>query len=97
MTLRGLRYKRPRVIRPEAQLSDPISWDILSISYKLVHGGRIDGVRVQLSPKLWTLEGKLPLSPDVNGFRETGDPESGPAQISFCLRQSRLGPLISWA
>ena len=25
------------------------------------------------------------LSPDVNGFRETGDPESGPARISFCL------------
>ena len=36
---------------------------------------RIDGVCEQLSPKLWTLEGKLPLSPDVNGFRETGDPD----------------------
>ena len=42
-------------------------------------------MRVQLSPKLWTLEGKLPLSPDVNGFRETGYPESGPARISFSL------------
>ena len=49
------------------------------------------GVRVQLSPKPWTLEGKLPLSPDVNGFREAGCPESGPARISFCLEQSRQG------
>ena len=48
-------------------------------------------MRVQLSPKLWTLEGKLPLGPDVNGIRETGYPESGPAQISFCLEQSRQG------
>ena len=39
----------------------------------------------RLSPKLWTLEGKLPLSPDLNGFRETGDPGSGPARISFFL------------
>ena len=46
-------------------------------------------MRVQLSPKLWTLEGKLPLSPDVNGIRETGYPESGPARISLCLKQSR--------
>ena len=46
---------------------------------------------VQLTPKLWTLEGKLPLSPDVNGLRETGYPESGPARISFCLEQSRQG------
>ena len=36
-------------------------------------------MRVPLSPKLWTVEGKLSLSPDVNRFRETGDPESGPA------------------
>ena len=48
-------------------------------------------MHVQLSPKLWSLEGKLPLSPDVNGFRETGDPESGPARISFCLVQSQQG------
>ena len=53
-----------------------------TLEYKLVNGGRIGGVRVQLSPKLWTLEGKFPLSPDINGFRETGDPESGPARIS---------------
>ena len=46
---------------------------------------------MQLSPKLWTLEGKLPLSPDVNGFQETGYPESGPAWISFCLEQSQQG------
>ena len=62
-----------------------------TLEYKLVHGGRIDGVRVQLSPKLWTLEGKLPLSLDVNGFRETGGPVSGPARISFCLVQSQQG------
>ena len=48
-------------------------------------------MHVQLSPKFFTLEGRLPLSPDVNGFRETGDPGSGPAQISFCLVQSRQG------
>ena len=48
-------------------------------------------MRVQLSPKLWTLEEKLPLSPDVNVFRETGYPESGPAQSPFCLEQSRQG------
>ena len=46
---------------------------------------------MQLSPKVWTLEGKLPLSPDVNGFRETGDPVSFPARISFCLVQSQQG------
>ena len=39
----------------------------------------------QLSPRLLTLEGKLPLSPGVSEFRETGDPGSGPARISFCL------------
>ena len=48
-------------------------------------------MRVQLSPKLWTLEGKLPLSPDGNVFRETGYPETGPARIPFCLEQSRQG------
>ena len=48
-------------------------------------------MREQLSPKLWTLEGKLPLSPDVNEFRETGYPESGPVRISFCLEQIRQG------
>ena len=63
-----------------------------TLECKIVHGGRIDGVCVQLSPKLWTLEGKLPLHPDVNRFRETGDPDSGPARISFCLVQSRRGP-----
>ena len=49
------------------------------------------------SPKLWTLEGKLPLRPDVNGIRETGDPESGPARISFCLVQNRQGLAYSLA
>ena len=39
-------------------------------------------MRVQLSPKLWTLEVKLPLGPDINKFRETGYPESGPVRIS---------------
>ena len=42
-------------------------------------------MREQLSPRLWTLEGKLPLSPGVSESRETRDPESGPARISFCL------------
>ena len=41
-------------------------------------------MREQLSPRLWTLEGKLPLSAGVSESRETGDPEPGPAQISFC-------------
>ena len=54
-------------------------------------------MREQLSPKLWTMEGKLPLSPDVNEFRETGYPESGPARISFCLEQSRQGLAYSLA
>ena len=62
-------------------MSDPLSWD--TRVYKLGHGGRIDGVRVQLSPKLWT--------PDLNVFRETGYPESGPARIPLCLEQSRQG------
>ena len=43
-------------------------------------------MREQLSPRLWTLEGKLPLRPGVREFRETGDPESGPARISYCLQ-----------
>ena len=54
-------------------------------------------MRKQLSPKLWTLEGELPLSPEVNKFRETEYPESGPVQISFCLEQSRQGLAYSLA
>ena len=33
-------------------------------------------MREQLSPRLWTLEGKLPLSPGISESRGTGDPES---------------------
>ena len=31
-------------------------------------GFTVDGARMQLSPKLWTLEAKLSLGPDVNKF-----------------------------
>ena len=63
----------PSGMRPEAQLSDPMNCGTLLYTKKLT--GRISGAHVQLSPKPWTLGGKLSPDSGITEAPETGYPE----------------------
>ena len=70
-------------MRPEAQLSDPMSWN--TSVYMTKFSGRIISMPVPLSPKPWILRGKLFSDQNVTKAPETGYPGLVLVQTSLRL------------